>query len=305
MLSSSFKELNAEFGFSLQTPPQLVLSELKDDLRSIEGSYTQYLGLGSVIRLGSADFSQRLIKALALRLRTVFEAASNDVDMWSKSLTAPVDAQLRERKRSYTRRLEAVDRISGAATELEERIAEMENAQARLGMLQTQLISASAQLLDPIAAERQQAASMPSSETSCVPPFSCSRADSKLSTRFNRFWPDPTWSWRPRRCWMRVRRRRVRTWLSRASVFSSTKRITWAPARGGKSSSCSMGEKLSSSRQLRIARTGVTSAAERSSTCVATSRVPGIVASQSGKTASSAVSSGCSASPAVSGRMKV
>lgn len=161
MMSSSFKELNAEFGFSLQTPPQLVLSELKDDLRSIEGSYTQYLGLGSVIRLGSADFSQRLIKALALRLRTVFEAASNDVDMWSKSLTAPVDAQLRERKRSYTRRLEAVDRISGAATELEERIADMENAQARLGMLQTQLISASAQLLDPIAAERPQAASRP------------------------------------------------------------------------------------------------------------------------------------------------
>ena len=68
---------------------------------------------------------------------------------------------MRERKRSYTRRLEAVDRISGAASELEERIADMENAQARMGVLQTQLISASAQLLDPIAAERPQAASMP------------------------------------------------------------------------------------------------------------------------------------------------
>lgn len=76
-------------------------------------------------------------------------------------LTAPVDAQLRERKRSYTRRLEAVDRISGAATDLEERITEMENAQARLGSLQTQLISASAQLLEPLRAERQQPASMP------------------------------------------------------------------------------------------------------------------------------------------------
>ena len=128
------------------TPPQLVLSELKDDLRSIEGSYTQYLGLSSVIRLGSADFSQRLIKALALRLRTVFEAASNDVDMWSKSLTAPVDAQLRERKRSYTRRLEAVDRIKGAATGLEERITEMENAQLRLAALQAQLVDATAPL---------------------------------------------------------------------------------------------------------------------------------------------------------------
>jgi hypothetical protein len=130
-------------------------------LRGIEGSYTQYLGLSSALKLSSADFSQRLIKALALRLRTVFEAASNDVEMWSKSLTAPVDAQLRERKRSYTRRLEAVDRISGAATELEERIADMENAQTRLAALQTQLTSASAQLLDPLGAGRPPVASMP------------------------------------------------------------------------------------------------------------------------------------------------
>ena len=160
MMSAAFKDLNAEFGFSLQSPPPLVLSEFADDLRSIEGSYTQYLGLSNTFKLSGADFSQRLIKALALRLRTVFEAASNDVEMWSKSLTAPVDAQLRERKRSYTRRLEAVDRISGAATDLEERITEMENAQARLGSLQTQLISASAQLLEPLRAERQQPASL-------------------------------------------------------------------------------------------------------------------------------------------------
>lgn len=159
LMSTSFRELNAEFSFSLQVPPALMLSDFTEDLRSIEGSYTQYLGLSSAFKLTSADFSQRLIKALALRLRTVFEAASNDVEMWSKSLTAPVDAQLRERKRSYTRRLEAVDRISGAATDLEERIADMENAQAHLGSLQRQLISASAQLLVPLWTERAQIAS--------------------------------------------------------------------------------------------------------------------------------------------------
>lgn len=161
MLSSAFKELNAEFSFALQMPPPLMLSEFTDDLRSIEGSYTQYLGLSSTFKLSSADFSQRLIKALALRLRTVFEAASNDVDMWSKTLTAPVEAQLRDRKRSYTRRLEAVDRISGAATELEERIVDMEDAQARLGSLQTQLAGATVQLLAPLRAERTQTASSP------------------------------------------------------------------------------------------------------------------------------------------------
>ena len=41
------------------------------------------------------------------------------------------------------------DRISGAATGLEERITEMEGAQVRLGMLQSQLTSATGQLLLP------------------------------------------------------------------------------------------------------------------------------------------------------------
>lgn len=154
LMSATFKELNAEFGFSLQVPPALILSDFTEDLRSIEGSYTQYIGLSSTLKLSNANFSQRLIKALALRLRTVFEAASSDVEMWSKSLTAPVDAQLRERKRSYTRRLEAVDRINGATSELEERIADMENAQEQLSVLQAQLASATAQLLAPIEAER-------------------------------------------------------------------------------------------------------------------------------------------------------
>jgi DNA anti-recombination protein RmuC len=162
MLSSAFKDLNAEFGFALQTPPPLVLSEFSDDLRAIEGSYTQYLSLSNTLKLSGGAFSQRLIKALALRLRTVFEAASNDVDMWSKSLTAPVDAQLRERKRSYTRRLEAVDRIKGAASGLEERIAEMENAQSRLVALREQLSEATAPLLSsPKLAEPAPSARIP------------------------------------------------------------------------------------------------------------------------------------------------
>ena len=161
MLSAAFKELNAEFGFALQAPLPLILSEFNDDLRAIESSYTQYLSLGNTLKLSGAAFSQRLIKALALRLRTVFEAASNDVDMWSKSLTAPVDAQLRERKRSYTRRLEAVDRIKGAATGLEERIAEMENAQTRLAALQVQLMEATAPLLSPSKPEPTPSARAP------------------------------------------------------------------------------------------------------------------------------------------------
>lgn len=154
MLSATFKELNAEFGFSLQNPPALLLPEFTDDLRSIESSYTQYLGFGNAIKLSRSVFSQRLIKALAMRLRTVFESAANDVDLWSKSVTAPLDAQLRERKRSFVRRLEAIDRIQHAATGLEERISEIDAAESRLDTLQMQLTHASGSLLSPLDTER-------------------------------------------------------------------------------------------------------------------------------------------------------
>ncbi|MFD2752773.1 dynamin family protein [Comamonas terrae] len=150
MMSATYKELNAESGFSLQMPPPLLLPDFTDDLRRIEASYTQYLGLGQVLKLSNAAFSQRLIKALAMRLRTVFESAANDVDLWSKSVTAPLDAQLKERKRSFSRRLEAVDRIQHAATGLEERIAEIETSDTQLTAMQTQLACAAAQLLSPL-----------------------------------------------------------------------------------------------------------------------------------------------------------
>jgi len=150
MLGATFKELNAEFGFSLQAPAQLELAEFGGDLQRIEASYTQYLGLGHALRRSNPAFAQRLIKALAMRLRTVFESAANDVDMWSKSATAQLDAQLKERKRSFARRIEAVDRIQNAASGLVERIAEIETADEQLTALQLQLGQATMELLQPL-----------------------------------------------------------------------------------------------------------------------------------------------------------
>jgi DNA anti-recombination protein RmuC len=54
---------------------------------------------------------------------------------------AQLDAQLRERKRSFSRRIDAVDRIQAAASGLEERIAEIEEGQQALDSLSEQLES--------------------------------------------------------------------------------------------------------------------------------------------------------------------
>ncbi|MBV2163113.1 MAG: dynamin family protein [Comamonas sp.] len=147
MLGASFKDLNAEFGFSLLPPEVLQLHDFEQALGQLEQSYLQYLGFGNVLKLANPLFGERLIKALGMRLRSIFENAANDLDLWSKAATAQLDAQLKERKRSFARRIEAVDRIQHAASGLMEHIAQVESAEALLEQLDQQLHTKCEQLL--------------------------------------------------------------------------------------------------------------------------------------------------------------
>lgn len=139
MLGGTFRQLNAEFGFSLQVPTPPQIEHFMLDLNQIEQSHLQYLGLGNALKLAQPEFAERLVRALAMRLRTVYESAANDLELWSKSATAQLDAQLRERRRSFSRRIEAVDRIQHAASGLIERIAEIEASDNELTQLEERL----------------------------------------------------------------------------------------------------------------------------------------------------------------------
>lgn len=147
MLEGSFKNLNAEYGFSLQppTPPQL-LRYLKD-LDQIEASHLQYLSLGNALRLAQPEFAERLARALMSRLRVVYDTAVNEVELWNKSAAAQLDAQLRERRRNFGRRIEAVSRIQHAAGGLDERIRELQSQQSQLHLMDAKLLELTEQLL--------------------------------------------------------------------------------------------------------------------------------------------------------------
>ena len=125
MLMASFRQLNAEFGFSLQAPSEPELTRFVHDLELIERSHIQYLGVSNVLKLSQPDFAERLVRALATRLRVVYESALGEVELWNKSAASQLDAQLRERRRNFGRRIEAIERIQSAASGLDERIAEI------------------------------------------------------------------------------------------------------------------------------------------------------------------------------------
>ncbi|KRH99209.1 dynamin family protein [Curvibacter sp. PAE-UM] len=147
MLATSFKQLNAEQGFSLQPPAEPSLQAYIDNLDQVERGHLQYLGLGNAFRLAQPEFADRLVRALATRLRSVYQSALGDVELWSKSAAAQLDAQLRERRRNFSRRLEAIDRIQQAAGGLDERIAEINEQFRALAQLDSKLLELTAYLI--------------------------------------------------------------------------------------------------------------------------------------------------------------
>ena len=139
MLSASFARLNAEFGFSLVVGKPLDFERFASELQLIENNYVQYLGLTLALRLAQPKFMEQLRRMLVSKLRVVFENASSELELWNKAVSAQVDAQLRERRKAFKRRIETLEKVQNAAGELEGRIAEIDSHDARLQELQARV----------------------------------------------------------------------------------------------------------------------------------------------------------------------
>ena len=120
------------------------------DLDAVERGHLQYMGLGNAFRLAQPEFADRLVRALSTRLRGIHELVLADIELWSKSAAAQLDAQLRERRRTFGRRMEAIDRVQQAAGGLEDRIAHIHRQEADLLQVQAKLGELSSYLIKAI-----------------------------------------------------------------------------------------------------------------------------------------------------------
>jgi hypothetical protein len=147
MLRASYHQLNAEFGFAFTLASAPQLERFVEELDLIERSYGRYLGPMQAWRLSSPGFMEQFQRMLLSKLRVVFENAAGEVELWSKAASAQIEQQLRERRRAFAHRHEALQRIQSAAGELEQRIAEVEQQDKRLAGLQWRLDSMVEQVL--------------------------------------------------------------------------------------------------------------------------------------------------------------
>jgi len=132
MLQASFDRLNAEYGFALALVSAPALQRVHDEVLTIERNYAKYLGISQAIKMGQPRFIEHFRRMLLSKLRELFESASAEFDIWSKAVSAQIDAQLKERRKSFRNRKEALERIESATDELEERLSELDSQDERL-----------------------------------------------------------------------------------------------------------------------------------------------------------------------------
>ena len=132
MLQASFRQLNTEFGFTLALPPAPDLAPFREELKLIERGYGRYFSVTRAIRMNGPAFSEQFQRMLMSKLRVIFENASTEVEAWNQAASQQIDGQFRDRKRALRRRRDTLERIQQATGELENRLAEVENQDARL-----------------------------------------------------------------------------------------------------------------------------------------------------------------------------
>ena len=139
MLEGSFRQLNTEFGFAFALNPMPSLKSYADELDAIDHNYSRYLGLGQALRMAAPGFAEQFRRLLLSKLRVVLENAAGEVELWSKAAQGQVDMQLRERRRVFARRREALQRVQVAASELEQRISEVQTQDDHLAEMLARL----------------------------------------------------------------------------------------------------------------------------------------------------------------------
>lgn len=127
MMSGSFIQLNTEFGMALHMEAPPPMDGFQSQLSEVEQDHVQYLSVGHTLKLAQPEFCERLGRALLGRIREIFENAATQLQDWNKSAARQLDGQLRDRRKNFTRRVEAVTRIEEAAGGLDERMRELES----------------------------------------------------------------------------------------------------------------------------------------------------------------------------------
>ena len=101
------------------------------EVERLERAYNVHFNtLWNMVSKAKFTLMTRFFETIAMRVKHVYDIATRDLESWLKAVMSPLETQVREHHLQLRRRLDSVKRIHRASDELEERIEELEQAEA-------------------------------------------------------------------------------------------------------------------------------------------------------------------------------
>ncbi|HZI84180.1 MAG TPA: GTPase, partial [Casimicrobiaceae bacterium] len=133
MMAAMYARFAKEHGLEAFTPPAFSMLKYQKEIDRLERAYNAHLNtLWNMVSKAKFALMKRFFETIAIRVKHVYDIANRDLESWLKALMAPLETQVREHHLQLRRRLESVKRIHRASEELEERLAELEQAESAI-----------------------------------------------------------------------------------------------------------------------------------------------------------------------------
>jgi hypothetical protein len=131
MMGAMYTRFAKEHGLEPFTPPPFSMLKYQKEIDRLERAYNVHFNtLWNMVSKAKFTLMKRFFETIATRVKHVYDIANRDLESWLKAVMAPLETQVREHHMQLRRRLESVKRIHRASDELEERLDELEQAEA-------------------------------------------------------------------------------------------------------------------------------------------------------------------------------
>jgi hypothetical protein len=131
MMEAMYTRFAKEHGLEPFMPPPFSMLKYQKEIDRLERAYNVHFNtLWNMVSKAKFTLMKRFFETIAIRVKHVYDIANRDLESWLKAVMAPLETQVREHHMQLRRRLESVKRIHRASDELEERIVELEQAEA-------------------------------------------------------------------------------------------------------------------------------------------------------------------------------
>jgi hypothetical protein len=158
MVDAMYRRFNAEHAFTLAPPMQFDTARYREALAAQSTlAQTQVSGVNAWIRL-QPGLVARIFRVVGDNVQEIFRTLNRDLDVWFRSVTTPLEAQVREHQKQLRRRIDSIERVHEATDTLESRIGELEKALADVDQLQATAGEHASQILAHLSSEARDQA---------------------------------------------------------------------------------------------------------------------------------------------------